>query len=384
MSLRNPPEKEFILSCLQSIHCSRARTRCTGTIANTLDWNRIFNTATRAKISSLFFHQLRFLGLGGSIPTHIRRQFEKYYYKVGYRNSLIINQTIQLIQMMAEANVDVLILKGIALQVHVWRNLSLREMADVDLLVRSEDLEKAENILLNDGYLPIENFRPAEYYRRSHHHLVPYYHPKAAYRIPVEIHHNIAQPKDPQRLPMEDFWRTALEVEFDGLQYRVLSPENLLMHLCIQMAFVRNFLGQIRYCLDISQTVARFGSDVKWDNVVETARRYGITNYIYYSLYFSKCFAGASIPQAVLGPMRAQVSAKYVSHRMLCFLVQRYILWSFPDKRLIPDYKLCLFIRDILADAGFSKRFATIWNEVPVIRRLKIGTYRNSIPLLFA
>lgn len=380
--MRHSREKELILSCLQSIHCSRACARCTETIANSLDWNWILKVSAHANISSLFIHQLRSLGLDGSVPTDIRRKLERHYYAVGHRNSLILRQTDELCRKMADAGVDMVVLKGTALQVDVWRNLSLREIGDVDLLVRPEDLVQAENVLRDAGYLPIENFQPADYYRRHHHHLAPYFHPKAACRIPVEIHHDIAQPKGPNRLPMKDFWKSAREIEFDHCRYRVLSPENLLMHLCIQMSFLRNFLGQIRYCMDISQAAARFGSVLDWDYVVETAFRYRIINYIYYSLYFSGYFAKAPIPQNMLERMKTQVSVRHVSHRMLDFLVKRYMLMPFPDEPLIPGYKLRLCIRDIMADASFSKRFATVWNEVPVVRR--IGIHHRSIFLIFS
>lgn len=332
-------------------------------ISGPLDWLAIFRTVRHAKIASLFFYQLQSLGLNGGIPPAIRCRFERYYYKIAFQNIRIFDQLIKVTQLLAEAKVDVIVLKGAALQAEVWPNLSLREMADIDLLVRSGDLNVAERSLQKAGYLPMEYYRPAEYYRKYHHHLVPYFNPKAAYRLPIEIHHNIKQPTVPPMLDMYDFWESSRSITFNNSTLYVLSPENLLVHLCMHVAFNKLFLSHIRYLIDISHTVSHFASTIQWDHIIKTAKTLPLANYIYYPFYFSKILFRAPIPQNVLNQIGTRVSVKFISHHLLRYLVKRYSLIYFPESPLIPVYKLKLVCRDIITAAATTEKFKTLWHE---------------------
>jgi hypothetical protein len=348
-----------------------------------LHWKSILSTAIRAKIASPFFHQLQSLGLDQRIPPAVRGQFKKYYYKIGYQNIRIFEQLAQLIRLLAEARVDVIVLKGAALQAEIWPKLSLREMADIDLLIRFRDLEVAEYILQKNGFLPMEEWNPAQYYRKYHHHLVPYFNPKAAYRLPVEIHHNIKQPTDPVLVDMSAFWKSSRTISFIQTELHVLSPENLLVHLCLDWTYNKLFLGHIRYLLDISQTVSHFGSAMQWDHIVMLARTPGMANYIYYALYFSKILLGATIPQKVLNQIGIQVSVKSTSHHLLRYLVKQYCLVFIADPPLIPIYKLQRVCRDIITGADVTEKIKTFWYDFLILEKLtesgeRVGACRRA------
>jgi hypothetical protein len=346
---------------MQTRYSDHARAKYHDMIAGPLNWNSILGTVIRAKIANPFFHQLQSLGIDQRIPTAVRRQFEIYYYKIGYQNIHILEQLVQLIRLLAEVRVDVIVLKGSALLAEVWPNPSLREMADIDILVRCGDLSAAEQSLQKNGYLPIEHHHPAEHYRKYHHHLVPYFNPTAACRLPIEIHHNIEQPTDPISVDMSDFWNSARAITFNDTTLHVLSPENLLVHLCMSLAYSNRFLNQIRDMIDISQTVFHFGTAMQWDNIVMVARKSAMANCIYYALYFSKNLFGAAIPRQVLDQIGTQVSVKFISHHLLRYLVKQYSLVSVTTTPLVPINKLKLVCRDIIADAGMVEKIKTFW-----------------------
>ena len=363
MILGHSLEKKFIISCLQTTNCDHARTKCNDMITRPLNWNFILGTVIRSKIASPLYEQLKLLGIDRQIPSGLQRQFKKYCYKIGYQNIQIFEQLVKLIQLLSDARVDVIVLKGAALQAEVWSDLSLREMADIDLLVRLEDLKVAEHILQKNGYLPDGGKNTAEYYRKYHHHLIPYYNPKAAYWVPIEIHHNIKQPIDPMLVDMSVFWESSRTITFNQTTFQVLSPENLLLHLCMDWSFNKIMLSQIRYLLDISRVVSHFGMALRWDRFLMAACIPGIANYIYYALYFSKILLGAAIPQKVLDRIGQEVSVKIISHHILRFLVKQNSLMSVTEISLIPLYKLRFICRDIVSGARVPEKVKTLWYD---------------------
>jgi hypothetical protein len=74
----------------------------------------------------------------------------------------------------AREGIPVVALKGVVLAVLVYSEPALRPMQDVDLLVRSGDLEAADAALRGLGYASHPSRPPSTWYKEYHHHLAPY------------------------------------------------------------------------------------------------------------------------------------------------------------------------------------------------------------------
>src|SRR5262245_9834084 len=175
---------------------------------------------------------------------------------------------------MAEADrlaIRVILLKGMYLAHRSYQRPEDRPMSDIDLLVRTGDLDRFEATLLRLGYVPT---RPSPHWREIHFHLSPLVHP--SYRHQVEIHWGLTPPASRIQLDMAAIWERAEPFLINGRPTLVLSPEDAMIHLVIHSLFMDKFrhdgLRQIR---DIALFIGSMSDRMNWNVVIERARALG-------------------------------------------------------------------------------------------------------------
>lgn len=118
----------------------------------------------------------------------------------------------------ADQQIDVIPLKGPALSFALYGDVSLRSSSDLDLLVRSKDFARAEEILMGRGFLP-QGPRGGYDRRFTRNGLV------------IELHFHLSPGKFfPFRV--EEVWRRAVTTRFLDTPVYVMSREDLALYLC--------------------------------------------------------------------------------------------------------------------------------------------------------
>src|SRR5439155_221901 len=121
-------------------------------------------------------------------------------------------------------------LRGLIVLSHtLYRSLSLRPAADIDVLVRPQERPAARHALRTLGY----GHRAQLLFAEAHH---PYHDPqyfRATRRgeVCLELHHALWHPRFFAR--DDGIFDRAVVVELDGAAVRTLSPEDTLLHLAI-------------------------------------------------------------------------------------------------------------------------------------------------------
>jgi hypothetical protein len=176
-----------------------------------------------------------------------------------------------------------MVLKGAALANLVYPDVGLRMYGDIDILVKKEDLAAVEKLLPELGYVSTRDSIGQEYYKEKHHHLAPYIHLEK--NIILEIHWNITN-----RFPInvDNWWERSRIEKIMGCSVRVLSPNDLFLHLCIHTSQhdFKNF--GLRALCDISETIKCYGDKIDWSLFQEEIERYPIYREVYSILYFVK------------------------------------------------------------------------------------------------
>jgi len=155
----------------------------------------------------------------------------------------------------------------------------LRDMGDLDLLIRRSNLRDADAALRRLGYEPdVEPERldggtlnAVEYWRDG--------------SMPVHLHWHVSNASLPHfmyRIDVDELWREALG--------GVLAPHHLLVTLC-EHALKHSF-AELIHLTDVE--LASRGAD--WALVAETARRWGLEPAVHYALVLLRDLAGVESP----------------------------------------------------------------------------------------
>jgi hypothetical protein len=165
-------------------------------------------------------------------------------------------------------------------------------MHDIDILVREEYLWIVQAVLLGEGYGPRMR-PPVEEQLLRHHHLIPFTRPG---RPSVEVHVTLTPPGGPCAMDIDGLWGRACTTAFGGLTALTLSPEDLILHLCLHFSANHRFsILEMKNLCDISEIVKRYNSAIDWKTLGDSARLYGIERYVSCTLRLAAVLFGAEL-----------------------------------------------------------------------------------------
>ena len=165
-------------------------------------------------------------------------------------------------------------------------------MCDLDIMVGETISPGPRTILAELGYVP-QYFGVEEVDYARHHHLRPMARPDG---IRVEIHWSIARPDSPFEIDLDGLWERAQRAEIVGVEALVLSPEDLILHLCLHSSFTHKFRVGLRMCWDIREVVSHYRDAIDWDLLVRRAQQWGIGRYVYLTLRLVRELLAAGYP----------------------------------------------------------------------------------------
>ena len=263
------------------------------------DWAEIFRQAGGNGVTSLLYHRLRRHRPLVPIPPVALEHLWDASVRSAAQSLRLGRELAQVLAALRHHRVPVVVLKGAHLGQLVYPSAALRTMCDIDVLVGREDLTRAAAILSGLGYaLQYYNVEEVDY--TQHHHLRPMARPDG---VRVEIHWAIAQPALPFAIDVKGLWERARPAEIAGAEVLVLSPEDLLLHLCLHASFTHGFRVGLRACWDILETVNHYGQAIDWDLVVRRAQAWGIGRYVYLTLRLVRDLLGAGIPPTAVAAL---------------------------------------------------------------------------------
>ncbi len=264
------------------------------------DWESLLDRALRFKVGGLFYRETRRRDFPGDlVPVEVRHRLRDAYRNVATINTGLFLGVTRVLAAFAEEGLPVIALKGLSLARQVYGDIALRPMSDIDLLVKEEDLVRAGRILLTLGYG--QDCPAWESMSKGSHHLPPFRNGSSA---TIEVHWTIVPPDSPIRVDLDGLWKRARPIEVDDVGALALSPEDLVLHLCIHACGdLASGLDLIPLC-DIAGVIRTFGGGIDWQAVTERASRWGGRKCVYLMLLLVRELLGAAPPDTVLAGAR--------------------------------------------------------------------------------
>jgi hypothetical protein len=198
---------------------------------------------------------------------------------------------------LSAADVPVIPLKGAVLAETVYCERALRPMNDIDLLIREEDLDRAQRGLGGIGYELIHDAETKADLLRRHHHWV--FRNPAIGAIPLEPHWRLDPPGSPFRVETAGLWQRAVPTRIAGVDALSLSPEDLLLHLTTH-AVRHRFNGGLLFLVDIAAVIARYESLIDWGRLKTRAAEWNAQPHVSVTLRLAVELLGAAVPASTL------------------------------------------------------------------------------------
>lgn len=227
-------------------------------------------------------------------PPEILIQLKSFYHGNAARNLFLTHALLMILTEFEKNNIRAIPLKGIYLANCVYDNPSARQMNDLDIMVRWEDVPDAWSIVERLGYRATGMCNLDTTYRRIKHHAPDFLHPSGTR---VEIHWNILSPNGGERgEQLEDMiWHHAMQGKILGKPAYFLRPELLILHSTIHLTFLHMFNSGIRDIYDIESIHRKFQDVIDWEFLIAFSRRFKFERALHLVLALTDIITGSDI-----------------------------------------------------------------------------------------
>ena len=214
-----------------------------------LDWERYLKLVNEHGIIALEAYNIRELGLSDQVPEGVMKILDNARMKTLLRNTWLTRQWKEVNKILSGAGIKHVLLKGMALEHTVYNSQGLRQMNDVDILVKKEDVIRSWQLLQDHGFKPDPVKSPL--HEKIISDIGKHMPTLRKDGFPVEIHHRLFHEPE-KNSQLGKAIDEAIPVEVEGMKACVLRDDILI-------EFLRNHMEdhisggdfQLRLWLDI-------------------------------------------------------------------------------------------------------------------------------------
>jgi hypothetical protein len=225
-----------------------------------------------------------------------------------FENQRRVHAVKPVLTQLHEAGVETMLLKGLPLALLYYRDLGARPMADVDVLIRFADFDRALDVLEADGWSDVLVL-PRDRRRRMYH-GAGLTHPDGR---ALDVHWQLALPfvlPHAEAESNDDFFAAAVPVDLGDMTVPTLCSADMLLHLVVHGLWSGSS-ANVRWAADATTVVKAPDHDVDWQRVLDQAVRRDLVIPVSNGLRFIEDVLEAPVPAWVINELaRVPVSRR--------------------------------------------------------------------------
>lgn len=193
-------------------------------------WQSLLSAVRVERLGGLLLAAVR----AGALPTepHQLAQAAQHHLERSCGVLVLERMALDVVELLQQRRIEVRLLKGSATAHLDYEDPSLRLFADVDLLVRSRDVDAAYSLLAGSGYLR-RSVEPRPGFDRR-------FGKGATFTAPggheLDVHRTFVMGPYGVRIRLDDLWERSDNVALGGHEVPALDPECRLLHACFHTA----------------------------------------------------------------------------------------------------------------------------------------------------
>ncbi|MFQ5494598.1 MAG: nucleotidyltransferase family protein [Phycisphaerae bacterium] len=265
-----------------------------------IDWDRFVAAAGRRGLSGLLLGQADRLGL--SLPPPVAHSLRQRSLGVAAAELHAAAELEPVVRALHQAGIEVMLLKGAALQRTVYHRPGLRPMCDVDLLVRYRSAVDAVGVLVDQGCrlgmeLVGDDFFATYYFERELMTASPT-------PLRIDLHARPFRPLPTARtVPDNALWSDARTVEVGKVPVRIPRVELMFLHLAVHAAF--HGCDRLLWLYDLKRVAGEAGDAMDWSLITRRACDWRLSLPLLFALEKTGELLGPVCPHHVIATLRS-------------------------------------------------------------------------------
>jgi hypothetical protein len=358
------PEDQFILACLQQQVSLPELDFDEDQLIHRMDYHRVS--------SMVYQHLLKIDGLH-ILSAKTQSQLKEHYHLNVYHNLAISSLVTQITKILGENNIETLALKG-AMFLESFPNYALvREMSDLDIMVKPEKLEQALEVLFKRDFEDLVGFRESKSQRKKWSiqtccNAIPIKNQKSSFfDILIEVHWQLFSANNQTLWSEKDLWERAQYCSKSKI-YK-LDPIDIILHLCAHQC---NDLQIYLYSLvDVANVLKFWGRKIDWAEVIYRAKSQRLLFHLVNVLRLSNELLNAPLPEVYFTSLQSYELKAQPGYN---FLLERLF-----QKELIENSSEANSLLKVFRRLEYSNFWHGLWFElklpIPLGIRLRLNYY---------
>lgn len=236
-------------------------------------WEQVGRLAQQHDLAAAVWASLRETGMTEVVGGPTAGRLQAAYLTNTVRNHAFQRQAAHAMEALNRADIEPLLIKGgLYLFDSTFSDRAARVMGDIDMLVRSDDLQTAISVLEAIGYR-VKRGKPFE-----HPHEVPLVAEGAP--GPIELHTSVGSSRLAGVLPTVDAWRHSVAIQAEGCRFRALSPTHRVLHnvLHAQVQDLNHAVAglPLRQLHTLARLDRHLGAEVDWAALTRVMEAHGL------------------------------------------------------------------------------------------------------------
>ncbi len=369
----------FSSSCSTNVSSSEFST----ILDNISDWKRLLKRASQMEVIPLIYHNLCKFNQFDKLDDDIQAILKKRYFSSLAYNICIMDSLSDLIDELSILEIPFIVLKGAGLVLTLYDDLALRQMHDLDLLIKKEDLQKIQEFMQKQDVIIEE-----EYYlkQRLKNDLRIAYKQYPPYNIDIEWHWRLTGAEGAMQsieLDLDLLWQGAYYVDLENERKErkilVLDYKRELLYLSIHL--YGHKYEQLKHLIDIHLLIMKYADSHNWSEIIKLARDTKCSIAFYYTLLLIyNLFDNEKITEEILNELKPS--------RLRCYLLEKHLnadsLFIFArEKRAIMHYWVRFLMIQNVKDLIHSMIWLLFPSQEWLIRHYLLSSSPSFIKLLF-
>ena len=266
---------------------------------NSEDWQNFRQYLVSHSLANLLYARFQQMGLQVLVPPDAVGFLRENYLANAARNLLLLTHAAEVLAALQAEGIPVIGLKGLYLLENVYKDIGVRAMNDLDILVRHEDIPHTIETLQRLSYMP-STFFDGSAPNQDVKHVPPM---SLADGTTIEAHWSLLEEDEPFAIDSRGLWQRARPARFAETDASALSVEDLILHLCIHAVYQHYLKIGLRGMLDIALVLKNGAEHINWSKLNEIAREWGAEKTLALSFGLLQDMGWARLPEVFLSDL---------------------------------------------------------------------------------
>jgi len=310
------PETNLVVLCARMFLSDSEPSSLRSALTAPLNWGLLEQSAQRNAMMPLVAYVLAQHGTG-LIAQDTLKKLQERLLRTAQKNLAWLQEWLRVLDVLADSRIPVISFKGPALALMAYRNLALREFADLDLLVRPCDVVRTRDVLLHNGYVlnsDVPDNTDAALSRFSDRQIS--FGKNDNHEIKLDLHWGVVSEWSSFQLDVGSLFEYASIERRERISFLSLSPEYLLLLLCAHGT--KHCWSNLRLLCDVACHV-QSSPNLNWNLCVRLAEPDGDL-VMKHSLLLTRQVLGLQLPECVTNYASGDAKAHWLAAKAQTFL----------------------------------------------------------------